>query len=351
MPLSGPEEQSSSGLSIVTVCMNRAAHLYATAARVAAWPRHQEHLIVDWSSHEPLRRVDLPQDSRVRLLRVEAEPRWNLSRAYNFAFAQALGSCILKLDADCWPTAALDPDDPSLLVSMSGGEEHPSMLCAFGRGREGQNGQFLIARHLYEAVGGFNEFLCGYGFDDKDLRARLWLHLGSPLAVLPAQALGVIPHSDVERASLRGGGNRWLQSSEGLATLRASRQANRLLAAHCPWSARSPRSRYREIAPGRWRVIADSLPVPPADVAAEVEHESRITFWSGFLAIPEVFLEKMPYPLVPPARKGQWPVRWWHRIWWYVGRTALLIPIQALVLFRELLVKLRVAPRHQRRLP
>ena len=41
--------------------------------RLAAWPHHDEHLIVDWSSRTPLRREELPADPRLRLLRVEGE--------------------------------------------------------------------------------------------------------------------------------------------------------------------------------------------------------------------------------------------------------------------------------------
>lgn len=350
--MSCPDPQPSVGLSIVTVCRNRAEHLLATAPKVAAWPLHDEHLIVDWSSGKQLRREDLPADPRLRLVRVEGEQRWNLCRAYNFAFALSRGRRILKLDADCWPTIALDPDDSTLRVAMAGGAEGESMLCAFGRGRDGQNGQFLITRQLYEAVGGFNEFLSGYGFDDKDLRARLSLHLGHPLAVLPSEALGVISHSDVERAGLgRESSNQWLRRSQGLATMRASRQANRLLSAHCPWGAKSSRSRYCKEASGIWRVLRTSLPVPPDDVAAEVKHESRITFWSTFLAIPEVFLERMPYSLVPPAREGHWHVRWWHRVWWYTGRIVLVIPVQALVLSRDFLANLRSPHRSEGTLP
>ena len=37
-------------LSVITVCMNRQQHLLATARTIAAWPLHQEHLILDWSS-------------------------------------------------------------------------------------------------------------------------------------------------------------------------------------------------------------------------------------------------------------------------------------------------------------
>ena len=58
------------GLSVVTVCMNRREHLLRSAALVAAWIHHSEHLIVDWSSAVPVRREQLPADPRIRLLRV-----------------------------------------------------------------------------------------------------------------------------------------------------------------------------------------------------------------------------------------------------------------------------------------
>ncbi|MFM7265693.1 MAG: glycosyltransferase family 2 protein [Cyanobium sp.] len=160
------------GLSVVTVCMNRREHLLATVARLAAWPHHDEHLIVDWSSRTPLSREELPADPRLRLLRVEGEDRWNLCRAYNFGLAHASGGRLLKLDADAWPTDRFDPDDPRLRL----GEGGP--VCAFGSGPEGRKGQILIDAALLAAVGGFHELMVGYGFDDKDLQARLSRHCG-----------------------------------------------------------------------------------------------------------------------------------------------------------------------------
>ncbi|MEB3304213.1 MAG: glycosyltransferase family A protein [Cyanobacteriota bacterium] len=314
------------GLSIVTVCMNRRDHLLATAPRVAAWPHHREHLIVDWSSTVPVRREELPGDERVRLLRVEGEGRWNLCRAYNFAMAHAHGELVLKLDADAWPTEAFDPWSPDLA----------GPLCAFGSGPGGRRGQFLMERDLFDAVGGFHELLVGYGFDDKDLLARLQQLTGEPAAALPEAWIGVIPHSDAERAE-QGASRGAMAASQGLAAMRATRLANRLLAANCPWGPRTPRSRYRQEGPGLWRLEPESLPRPPQKVAAEAEHARRMTFWGFFLAIPEVFLEVLPYSLFPPPRKGRWDVRWWHRLWWQTGRRFLELPVHALVGGRRLL--------------
>ena len=316
--------------------MNRREHLLATAAKVAAWPHHWEHLIVDWSSTVPVRREELPADPRIKLLRVEGEQRWNLCRAYNFAVAQATGDRVLKLDADAWPTQAFDPFSPALRLPADGAHGETGRACAFGSGPEGRKGQFLMARGLFVAVGGFHELLVGYGFDDKDLMARLHLCTGEQPRSLPQEWIGVIPHSDAERAEQGAGGGR-LAASQGLAAMRATRLANRLLAAHCPWGPRLGRSVYREEAPGVWRLEPGTLPRPPKKVAEEAEHARRMTFWGYFLAIPEVFLEVLPFSLFPPAREGRWLVRWWHRLWWHTGRRLLELPVCALVWARQLL--------------
>ena len=355
MGLSEPATSAAVRLSIVTVCMNRLEHLLATASRVAAWSGHQEHVIVDWSSAVPVQRQQLPADDRIRLLRVEREPSWNLCRAYNFAVSRAQGDWILKLDADTWPTQAWSTQGWSTqdwstqdwvgevlgLQPRSGGAP-AGPGYAFGSGPQGRKGQFLMPRQLFEAVGGFNEHLIGYGFDDKDLQARLAVHTGQPASELPEAWIGVIPHSDAERAG-QGRSSRldWLEASRGLAAMRASQLSNRLLAAHCPWSGRAPASVYLERAAGVWQVEAATLPRLAAGVAAEIDHARRMTFWGFFLAIPEPCLEVLPYALFPPERAGRWRVRIWHRIWWYSGRPLLELPVWALVLGRQGLMALR----------
>ena len=48
-------------ISILTVCMNRQIHLRQSAQHLSALSQHDEHLIVDWSSADPLQRSELPQ--------------------------------------------------------------------------------------------------------------------------------------------------------------------------------------------------------------------------------------------------------------------------------------------------
>jgi hypothetical protein len=321
----------SAELSIVTVCMNRREHLLRSSAEVSRWPHHREHLIVDWSSSVPLRREELPADPRLRLLRVDGQERWNPSLAYNFAMGQAAGEVLIRMDADCWPTAVCEPR--ALLEQAQ---------VWVGSGTEGRYGQFIMPRAIFERVGGFNEYLRGWGFEDKDLRARLEILNGIPLLPIPSMAIGVIIHSNEERMGLSGAsGLGPRQRSMGLAAMRASRLANRLTAAHCPWGPVTAASTYRQLEPDRWTVDPASVPRPSAEVADEIDHARRMAFWSCFLAIPEVFLEELPVKLVPPPRRGHWPVRWWHRLWWHSGRRLLQLPILVLSLGRGRLEGLR----------
>ena len=73
-----------------------------SVARVAEWEHHFEHIVVDWSSGQPIKRSDLPPDPRLRLVRVDGIADWHPGQAYNFAASCAQGEWLFRLDADCW---------------------------------------------------------------------------------------------------------------------------------------------------------------------------------------------------------------------------------------------------------
>jgi GT2 family glycosyltransferase len=318
-------------ISVVTVCMNRRHHLLRSAAALAAWPHHREHLVVDWSSSAPLVRDHLPADPRIRLLRVEGETRWNPSLAYNFALRQAQCPWLMRMDADCWPTADFDP---TALLSRGS--------IWVGEGGEGRFGQFLISREWFERVGGFNEYMRGWGFEDKDLRFRLQIQHQQVLHSLPDQAIAVIEHSDAERMGQSRRSSVWHQH-RSLATLRASRLHNRLVAAHCPWGREVPASQYVPVegldapAPPRWTLRQQTRPCLPAAVERKLEQARRRCFWGTLLVIPELAIDVLPERLLPADRDGQWKVRWWHRLYGLTLARVLMLPVHALGLFRGLL--------------
>lgn len=221
----------SAAYSIVTAVRNRPGQLQRTAAAISAHGRHAEHLIVDWSSQPRLRRQDLPADGRIRLLRVEGERQWWLSRAYNHGFAQARQDWILKADADAVLEAqffaAFEPAAATLQIRhLVGG------LAACGRLDD--LGLFAVERQALLAVGGFNPALVGWGFDDLDLFERLFLRPGTTLAQLPGEGARSLPHGDAQRlgAAEEEPTPRWAWQRLGLRQRQmAMLEANRQMAA------------------------------------------------------------------------------------------------------------------------
>ncbi len=294
-------------LSVITVCMNRQHHLLTSAEKLASWPHHEEHLILDWSSQEPLRRNQLPNDSRIRLERVEREDRWNLCRAYNFAVQLAKGSLLLKLDADCWPED-LDPAEYF---------EDGYKTCWFGSGLDGRLGQFLMSRESFESVGGFNEMLMGYGFDDKDLKARLQ-SLDIPLLDLPENAISVIPHTIHERVSREKEVNHtksFYQESLSFAYRRATSMSNRVSAAHYPWSSHRVGTSYVKLNCKIWIAVSHSIPELHPPIVDELKSIRRQIFWGEFLLIPAVVVRLLPKVFLSSDVNGCYKISWLHKIY------------------------------------
>lgn len=271
-------------VSIVTVVMNRLPHLLITAPRISGCRGHQEHLILDWSSDPPIQRRALPQDDRVRLLRVEGESSWSLTRAYNFAIRMARGPLILKLDADCW----LSQEDPSWLTLEPGTYRR----SASGGGL---NGIVLVRREDVLGCGGFHEGLQGYGHDDKDLYARLDRFL--VCRFLPSGPLHTLEHGDSERIAaqkgLRGLGRPSpLVDLEAIARMEESKARNRQLAESWPWSADQPTTRYQALDGERWMAAPASRPAGDPATVAEARAVGTRVYLSLLLGVPERFLDQ-----------------------------------------------------------
>jgi len=283
-------------VSIVTVVMNRLAHLLITAPHISRWVGHDEHLILDWSSDPPIQRETLPVDARIRLLRVEGEKGWCLTRAYNFAIRMARGTIILKLDADCWITQ----EGVSPVLGLEAGTYQRS-----ARGG-GLNGILLIRRLDFLTSGGFHEGLQGYGHDDKDLFSRLDRTL--LCRFLPPAGLHTLEHGDGDRVAsqkgLKGLGTSpssdsrqrfrrsRLAALEAIARMEESKARNRWLAERWPWSADQPRSRYAAIGADRWRAEPASLPSGDPAIVTEAMVLGNRVYLSLLLGLPERFLDQ-----------------------------------------------------------
>lgn len=127
-----------------------------------------ELVIVDWGSQRPLDAL-LPHDHRVHLVRAPLEREWTLARAYNLAAQVARGSVLLKVDADTWLDRSFLAMHRLPLRRFIAGD----WRTAPNENAQHLNGVVLVRRADFAAVGGYDERLRGYGWDDTDLYVRL----------------------------------------------------------------------------------------------------------------------------------------------------------------------------------
>lgn len=188
--------QAEEGISLVTCAMNRTANLLEALRSWTACSEISEIVIVDWSSDEPvaqaLEREEIT-DRRIRVFRVEGEPRWILSYAFNVGFRLARYRQILKVDADIVLKPCFFDSNPLPADAFIAGN--------WRRAPTGQvyiNGFFFAPRAHLAAVAGFNEYITTYGWDDDDLYDRLERRGVSRIDV-DADSIYHQPHTDTER--------------------------------------------------------------------------------------------------------------------------------------------------------
>ncbi len=223
------------GVSIVTCSMNRTENLLRA---LPGWLRHpdvSEVVIVDWSSDEPVRDALSAQgvsDPRIRIVRVDGAPRWILSQAFNTGFRVARFDTILKLDADI----VLSED----FFARNGRPAREGFIAGNWRNVTSDqvhvNGFFFAPRAALAAVGGFNEFITTYGWDDDDLYGRLE-KIGMQRQDVAPDTIHHLPHSDEQRTGSESADMRPAREAI-MATPRFMIQRNRILAEMMPaWTA------------------------------------------------------------------------------------------------------------------
>lgn len=184
------------GVSLVTCCMNRDANLIRAIDSWTACDEINEIIIVDWSSNQDVRTaLDAAgkTDPRIRVIRVDGEPRWILSYAFNIGFRVASHEKILKTDADIVldPTFfAQNPLEPSKFIAGNWRTADADQSHV--------NGFFYVWKSDLSAIAGFNEFITTYGWDDDDIYERLQQN-GATRQDVTGKTIFHLPHTDEER--------------------------------------------------------------------------------------------------------------------------------------------------------
>lgn len=312
-------------LSVVTVCMNRQEHLFQTAPKVHAWANRLgvawEHLVLDWSSRVPVELSRLPSSESLRLIRVEGESVWHLTRACNFAIRQSRGELLFKVDADCWPMLSLDLD-----ILRGLGLQDVLQGAVAG----GSEGSWLMHRHQFDAVGGFHELVKGYGCDDIDLRGRLQAN-GCLVQTLPSEAIGVIRHGTQMRVGRQKVGAGLCQPSAARALKDALAERNRWVVACYPWSKMRDKTLYIRSGEHVWQACRDTIPQPNKHLELEIANLMRERFWAGYLALSPSLLARMPRSWFGDFDGHAFEVKPWHQLYWQTGRRLMLVLRQVLI--------------------
>ncbi|PXF47436.1 hypothetical protein BWQ96_02767 [Gracilariopsis chorda] len=235
-----PSPPPAASHSIVAACANRQPQLRQA---LASWlnVRHaSEIIVVDWSSKPPLRPVvdavvaasnsTLP----VRVVRVEHEPQWVLSRAYNLAIHHATNDVVFKVDCDyvLHPDAVdvhqLPPSQPAFFTGYYMNSRNANEMHL--------NGALVVSQTRFWAIGGFDERIQTYGFDDDDLYERLEAS-GADRLNVSFDHVSHISHEDESRAQT------------GVKFPRVQIDINRLILEKIakPWNRSFRRSQYEQL--------------------------------------------------------------------------------------------------------
>src|SRR6185312_14632362 len=177
--------------TLVTPNRNRIEHLRQC---LLSWQRSKlisDVVVVDYESVEPITYSDFTSAEKLLIVRVTNTDQWRQGHATNIGIDFASSDYIAKFDSD----QLIDADWPLALIDLKD---------TFYRGdfRRGvvSNGQAIFSKRHWGEIGGYNEWLSGYGFDDTDFYARLRTS-GVKEAFLPAGIVSEIPHGNAVRAT------------------------------------------------------------------------------------------------------------------------------------------------------
>lgn len=163
-------------VAIVAACKGRHVALGKVLPSWLSARGVTEVLLIDWASQPPLHGL---VNRRVRVVRVENEDAWVMTRAYNLAVAMAKAEWVVRVDCDCRLKEGVV--ERHLGREGSTGLYNPTPSGFWGghweRARDESemhlSGVTIVRRVDFLRVGGYDERIQTFGWEDQDLFARL----------------------------------------------------------------------------------------------------------------------------------------------------------------------------------
>jgi hypothetical protein len=181
-------------ISIVTRVRNRQEHLLQSLPSWIAEPSVQDIVIVDYGSTKPIDTSILEASGKIRLCTVQNTPLWKSAKAINIGVQWAVCPLVLRLDCDISRVANLE----KYVAAKSETNFFSGKMAE--RDFKGFFGQCLFSKDQWASVGGYHEFMVGWGFDDSDFYERL-VARGHRRELFDIGDLGEIVHTDVVRSA------------------------------------------------------------------------------------------------------------------------------------------------------
>jgi hypothetical protein len=154
-------------LSIVTTCRDRELFLRHSIDSYINCQIAKEIIIVDFDSAAPLTHEAIGSEKceRVKILRVDDMPVWKIGLAQNIGIEFSSSEYFLKIDSDV-SIVNIENTFKKLL-----NEQIDFARGLFSRGTS--SGLMLTSKSLFSKIGGYNEWMFGWGGDDVDFYERL----------------------------------------------------------------------------------------------------------------------------------------------------------------------------------
>ena len=186
--------------SLITTCKGRLLHLKQTLPTMIAQKFH-EVIVVDYDCPQQTSDWVRSNYPSVTLAEVKNEPLFNISRARNIGAKQSVGDVLCFVDADIeiapgfleWFTTNFTQNKFYVL--------EPQKLQQGSERFKGLYGLVACTREQFEATGGYDENIAGWGGEDIDFYWRL-KKAGFDAKLFPIAIVNdIISHEDSLRTS------------------------------------------------------------------------------------------------------------------------------------------------------
>ena len=191
--------ESDAKISIITTCKGRLGHLRQTLPAMVGQPG-VEVVVVDYDCPEGTADWVERHYPAVITVKVENRPMFNISHGRNLGAAAASRDWLCFMDADVRP-------DPGFVRHVAEKLEAGRFYTVSPFVPE-MCGTCIMPREAYRRVGGYDEVIEQWSYDDTDMYVRL-KEIGLVDDHYPAALLTAIEHDDAARVQFMGSGDRW----------------------------------------------------------------------------------------------------------------------------------------------